>query len=361
MPYGRCLPLVLLVLAASPARGADPSRLLVRFEMKGTKVEGTPLATAGNQVVLIDRDGRLWDFDSRQAAGIQKTTTTFRAHTAATMRARLAEEFGRRFEVSGTGRYLVVHPKGERDLWSRRFEELYRSFVHYWSVRGVKVQAPEFPLVAVVFPAREDFHRYALAEGTNLGSNVLGYYWPVSNRVALYDQTAGQGSEADWGENAATIIHEATHQTAFNCGLHNRFTAPPRWVAEGLGTLFEAPGVWDSRDNPRKQDRINAGRMRDFRAGAAARKEGRLAEMISSDRFFDTDPAAAYAEAWAFTWFLSETRPREYTKYLVRTAARPAFREYTSAERMADFTAVFGQNLRLLEASFVRFMAEAPR
>jgi hypothetical protein len=310
-------------------------------------------------VVLLDRDGRLWDFEAQDAAQIQKTTTTFRAYTAAMMRSRLQKEFGTGFEVSGTGHYLVVHPAGERDQWNMRFEELYRSFVHYFLVRGLAVREPDFPLVAVVFKSRGDFQRFSAREGTSLDPGVVGYYWPVSNRVALYDQTAGQGKDADWAETAATIIHEATHQTAFNCGIHNRFAPPPRWVTEGLGTLFEAPGVWDSRNHPRRQDRINPGQMRDFQAGVGRHKLDVLVKLISSDRLFDSDPQTAYAEAWAFTWFLVETRPREYARYLVRTAGRPAFQTPTSVERLADFTAIFGENLRLLDANYLRFMAEA--
>ena len=39
-----------------------------------------------------------------------------------------------------------------------------------------------------------------------------------------------------------TIIHEATHQTAYNVGVHARFADQPRWLVEGLAMMFEAEG-----------------------------------------------------------------------------------------------------------------------
>jgi hypothetical protein len=69
---------------------------------------------------------------------------------------------------------------------------------------------------------------------------------------------------------------------------------------------------------------------------------------------------AAYAESWAFSFFLVETEPQKYLECLKRTASRPPFQEYTAGERTADFTAIFGSDWRMLEARFLRFMAEVP-
>jgi hypothetical protein len=83
-----------------------------------------------------------------------------------------------------------------------------------------------------------------------------------------------------------------------------------------------------------------------------------LAKIVAGDDLFRSDMRMAYAEAWALSFYLSETQPRQYAAYLKRTAARAPFRQYAAAERTADFTAVFGDNWRMLEARFLRFMAE---
>jgi hypothetical protein len=182
----------------------------------------------------------------------------------------------------------------------------------------------------------------------------------MTNRILLYDLTAGRGEdERNWQVNAKTIIHEAAHQSAFNTGVHSRYAMPPRWVAEGLGTMFEARGVWDSRNHPSQHDRVNKYRMLAFKRYTASRRQkGALPPFVSSDRGFYSDADGAYAEAWALTFFLVETRPRQYMQYLQRTASLPNFSVYRSPERLQDFTEIFGSDFELLESHYVRFMNE---
>jgi hypothetical protein len=339
-----------------PLRAADLSRNLLELRIGNSRIEGIPLAWNKRQVFLLARDGRLWDFAPSAASDYQKLPGAFTSYSPAVMRNQVQAELGDGFEVTGTGRYLVAYPRGQKSLWAERFEELYRSFVHYFAVRGFHVKDPEFPLVAIVLPDHAAFLRYAAAEGRHISGNVLGYYSPVSNRVALYDTNS---RASDWHTNAETIIHEATHQTAFNTGIHSRFADQPRWAVEGLAMLFEAQGVWNSRVHTRAADRINRAQLESFRRYAkSSRKGDSLLQLISSDRRFDGDTQNAYAEAWALSFFLVETEPRKYTQYLQRLAAIPAFADRTAAQRIGDFTAIFGDNLPLLEARFTRFINE---
>jgi hypothetical protein len=80
--------------------------------------------------------------------------------------------------------------------------------------------------------------------------------------------------------------------------------------------------------------------------------------LVSSDQLFRSDAISAYAEAWALSLYLCETRPRQYVEYLATTANRPMFSSYTDVERMADFQAAFGSNLKQLEANFLTWMAK---
>jgi hypothetical protein len=173
----------------------------------------------------------------------------------------------------------------------------------------------------------------------------------------MFDAAASQKGW-DWTTNADTIIHEAAHQSAFNTGVHTRFGESPRWLVEGLGTLFEARGVWQSRIYQSQPDRINRDRLEDWRTYAKGRRRpDAIAQLVSSDRPFAADPDGAYAEAWALSFFLSETSPKKYFELLGKSAARPAFADYSSATRLEDFTDIFGADLTLLDAHFRRFMA----
>lgn len=343
--------------AWSSAIAGEESRMMIELELDGQPLVGTPLDWSPGTVYLLSRDGWLWEFRPGEAANFRKSDQSFASIGVPELRSQLGREFGRDFDVTATGHYVVVHPAGQRDKWGRRFEELYRSFVHYFAVRGFDLQPPEFPLVAIVFRNQNDFYRYAAREGTAIGPGVLGYYSPKSNRVALFDQSGGRDDDATWAENAATIIHEATHQTAFNTGIHSRFAEQPRWVVEGLGTMFEAPGVWDSARHRQRSDRINHGRLTDFRSYVAGgRPGGSLKSFIASDRPFAINPIAAYAEAWALCYWLVETRPRQFAEYLSRVADREPFESYDPAERVEDFAAVFGDDFNMLDAQFVRWI-----
>ncbi len=340
------------------ASAADLRRT-VELELGGQRIEGTPLVNSAAGVELLGRDGRLWSIAPQAAQSLKQTSSSFQSYPASIMKARLQAELGKDFRVVSTGHYLVAFPSSVRANWAARFEELYRSFALYFSVRGFHLQEPEFPLVAIVWPDRQSFARACAADRGGNPTGLLGYYSPVSNRIMLYDVGGGRGSDDDWRQTSATIIHEATHQTAFNTGIHRRFSDSPRWLVEGLGMMFEAPGVWNSRAYTRREDRINRDRFDFFRQRIAPRHTPELLEsMISSDRLFSLDASIAYAEAWALSFYLVETQPRKYSQYLALTAERPVGQSYPAGKRLADFTSIFGSNFRMLEAQFLRFISE---
>jgi hypothetical protein len=359
----RALIVPVLLLATVDAFAFERQRYTMLVDIGGQEIEGMPLAWSNQRVFLLSRDGRLWEFPPNRASKFRKTSSSFSSYSPAEIRSGLERELGGRLEITGTRHYLVAHPRGKGKFWANRFEDLYRSCVHYFTVREMRLSEPEFPLIAIVWPRRDDFVRYAAQDGSSVGGNILGFYSPVSNRVMLYDQaTSGTSGSWAWRQNEATIIHEATHQMAFNTGVHNRFTTTPLWLAEGLGTMFEAPGVWNWRDNPRQADRINRDRLIQFRQWRkAGRKPGAFVGLLGSDRQFQSNPAAAYAEAWAWVFFLTETHSRKFAEYVERTARRPDFQEYPLARRMADFTAVFGEDFRMLESHFLRFIDGLPK
>lgn len=347
---------LLLVLPHAPAHAQQAGQPLLRLKLQSTTIEGVALAWSREQVSLLARDGRLWQFDPREASQVEKPSGPFRPYSVAAMRQQLLAEFGSEFEVSAAGPYLVLHPRGTGQQWARRFEDLYRSFWHYFSVRGFTLQEPQFPLVAVVLRNREEFYRAAQRDSREVPANLAGYYSPQSNRVTMYDGSHGSGQ--GWHENARTIVHEATHQTAFNTGIHNRLRPTPRWLAEGLGTLFEAPGVYNARYNPRAEDRVNRQQLAAWRDYRPRQSPQAIAELIASDAMFRDDTTSAYALAWALTYYLVETQPRKFAEYLQRVAAGPPLQGYPASQRLDDFVQVFGDNLPLLHAQMVRYLEQ---
>lgn len=342
-------PCLLPTLLATAAPAAD---FMFRAEVDGRTVEGRPLRWSDSAVVLMGRDGQITEFHPKRARHAKKTAPSFRGYSVEEMRQRLYEEFGSRFELTSTGHYLVAHPRGRGEAWAERFESLYRTFLGYFRVRGFSPTAPPYPLVAIVFGNRSDYQRYR----PDAPSTLRGHYEHASNRVYLYEQSSV--GDDRWRETFQTVIHEATHQTAFNVGLHTRFADTPTWVVEGLAMMFEARGVHDARSYDRLAERVNRSRLASYRRLVAAnRPVGNLATFVASDDAFDRAPLAAYAQAWALSFYLSETRPREYGAYLARLARQPPFAEYPATDRIADFRAAFGDDLEQLDAQFVSYVA----
>ncbi|MEX2316292.1 MAG: DUF1570 domain-containing protein [Pirellulales bacterium] len=337
-----------------PVRGDE---FMFRARVEGRMLEGKPLSWSSEQIVLLNRDGQLFDFNPKTATETKKTSPRFFGFTSSEMKSALQQEFGKLFDVSATRHYLVVHPVGERDQWANRFEELYKRFTHYFRVRGFAIKEPPYPLVAIVYRNQDEYYRAAKASGTPLHPGTLGHYDRNSNRVFLFDSKGETGG--DWSQNADTIIHEATHQTAYNTGIHMRFADRARWVTEGLATMFEARGFWDAHADQTQADRINRGRLAGFQDYVAKRrKPGALLQLISTDNLFRSDVDGAYAEAWALSFYLCETQPRLYAAYLQKTADRATFSGYTAAERMDDFQDIFGREMKMFEIKFLRYMAE---
>lgn len=345
-------------LALAPESwAAGPANFMIRAQVKGNVIEGRPLSWSDQSMLLLARDGVLHQFDPSEAKNAKKTSTTFVAYSSNEIQARLRAEFDARFRVTTTPHFVVAHPSGVGRAWADRLESLYRSFSRYVSVRGFAYRAPAIPLTAVVFRDQGEFLQYAQQSGKRLSRNVFGYYDLMSNRVFLFDTTSLGG---DWKLNSDIIIHEAVHQIAYNIGVHSRLADQPQWVVEGLAMMFEARGVWDASSAHTQVDRINQERLTDFRARIEARDAGWLARLVHDDRTFRGDPLGAYCEAWALTFFLCETQPRQYCGFLNRTATRSPFAEYWANERVADFAQSFGSDFAQLEAHLQRFIDELP-
>jgi hypothetical protein len=336
-------------------------RFMIEATVHGRYVEGAPLSWSDERVWLLARDGRLWDFAPEEATKFRKTASYFSPYSARELAALLQLELGQRFEVTATAHYLVCHPPGQAVNWGERFEQMYRQFGHYFSVRGLNLRQPDMPMVAIVFSQRTDFLHYSMGDGFRPGPEVLGYYSPRTNRVAMYDGAESHATAGDWRQSAAMLVHEAAHQAAFNTGVHSRLTSPPQWLAEGLATLFEARGVWNSDQYRQLSDRVNQGRLGDFRRFANAHPSPDwIQSLVTSDRPFTQDVAVAYAQSWALSFYLSEKEPAAYSKFLSTTAARPPFRSYAATDRIADFSHAFGDDWRMLDARVRRFMDEMP-
>jgi hypothetical protein len=321
---------------------------------------GVEFGRAAQTLLLLTAAGELRQVRLDEGVHVSDSTRAFEPSRAGDMAAALRKEFGARFDVVRTTHYLVcsdTDPAFTREV-ADLAEELYAAFLSYFGARGIGISKPQFPLVFVVFDDESAFRTYtAETPGLQL-TQISGYYSAETNRVAFFRASGRRSGDSRW-QNVTTVIHEATHQLAFNTGCHRRLADSPLWLVEGLAMYFEAPHGQGGRWEWNEAGSMNQPRLTRF---AAFRTGGRPADslrsLIASDNRFRSDGAAnnAYAESWALVYFLIHTRPAQFNAYLRTISAKPPLRQDSPEQRLDDFRLAFGRDLRLLDASFTRYV-----
>ena len=302
---------------------------------------GLPIQWNKSEAVLLEPTGRMHYVSQSDIASHQVLDRSFRPQSPMEASQLLQKELGSNFEVLIHGPYVVAAPRSQAARWRDRFQALLAGYTRYFEVRGWPLRQPDFPLVVVVQPNRVSFQRYLSNEPTRPPNNVVGSYFPGSNRCVLYQLDSALG--IDWTETEATIVHEAVHQLAFNTGVHERLAENPLWLVEGFATMFEQPAVYDLRvTRSSAESRMLSSKVQQIQPmlrdpGAL---ESRLSNIIESDGMFQQDAYAAYGLAWALTFYLSERMPNEFANYLTMQRTR-GLRKYTESARKSDFQKAF--------------------
>ena len=327
---------------------------MVKVSYKDKDYIGQPLAWDGKDVVLLRRDGRISRLPTTDLSTLKVVQDKYEPYKNDEMIAKLRTEFGGKYQVSPTKNFIVVHPHGSAKKWAQPFQDLYYRFGVYFKARGVELEEPKTPLVAIVLKTRREYDRFIKDYQPGMEYSA-GYYSSRSNRIITYDHS----DHGDWLDSNDTIVHEATHQTAYNTGIHRRYASPPRWATEGLAQLFEAKGINNSRYYGQLSHRINKQALRDLKK--LYRKEkvaGSLEQLVQSDSLFRTDVNKAYTISWGVSLFLSENYPKKYVAFLANDGDREPFRAYSRTQRAKDFAKFFGTNFADLDARMKTFFAD---
>ncbi|MEO1993256.1 MAG: DUF1570 domain-containing protein [Pirellulales bacterium] len=279
------------------------------------------------------------------------------------------------FNILTTKHYILCfNTRRQYAQWiAALFERLHDSFINYWGRAGCKIETPKQPLVVIIFSDRQEYEQYATGDLAAISNQVVGYYNLLTNRVTTFDLTGLESLRPFAQSNnfksvnllqhpaaaklVATLIHEGTHQMAFNCGLHQRLAPIPLWVCEGVATYFETPDLATQRgwhaiggvNHPRREQFLKR------------HKHGWLQHIVENDESFRHPDAAieAYAQAWATTAFLMKTKKRLFVRYLGDLSTKEACQPDTKEQRIREFEQCFGtpdQNMEQDIAAFVTRM-----
>jgi len=364
-------------VAEEDAAVAERVALVIRDDGEGggeREIEGTIVIEAVDGSMLLELDDqRLQLVAARDIRSRVPCDTPPPPATPRDEGKRILAELPTGFELLVTRHYVICFDtsRAYAQWCGALFEKLHDAFGNYWKKAGIEIETTRRPLVVVIFSDRQRYEAHAARDLGAAADRVVGYYNLLTNRVTTFDLTgsdqlarrpstsAGRaGLEILASPEAAglvsTLVHEASHQMAFNCGMHNRLAPVPVWLSEGMATFFETPDPggrgWKGIGG------VNRPRFDRFLTGY---RPGVLDGIVLGDEpFRDADEAVdAYARAWALTAFLAHSRKAALVDYLTAMRSKRPLDPDTPEERMRDFVAAFGVTPSELEEPLMKFLA----
>ena len=369
------------VQTASAIETVDVDQDGARFSVQGEIV----VEASDGGMILRDRQGKLWPLQPEQIKKRRTDDIPFALMEQAELGKEILKELPSGFSIHKTKHYLICYntSKAYAQWCGGLFERLFRAYNNYWMRRDMSLSPPEMPMVAIICKDKETWHHYAGREVGNAVDSIDGYYNLITNRIATYDltanpQTPGRASKSrniseinrllsqpQAGQLVATVIHEATHQIAFNCGIQQRLSDIPIWLNEGMAMYFETPDL-RSKKGWRGMGEINMNRLVQFRNYLQRRPGDSLYSMIangkrmqgrSEDKRFGGQQGIldAYSEAWAVTYFLLTYQQDDFIKYLKFLSEKKPGRAESEEQKIEDFEKFFG-DLESLDKKFTQRM-----
>lgn len=362
--------ILLVVLLTSWSPGAER----VQFQLGGEKNEvlGNILVEAEDGGILLEgRDQIIWPLQPNEILSRRELKQPPTAFSDTELAARVLEELPPGFRVHRTHHYLICYntSRAYAHWCGALFERLHRAFTNYWSRQGIDLHDTP-PLVACVFRDKKTYRDYGRKELGKSINSILGYYSYKTNRIAMYDLLEGRHQRSAVQINkllrtertVATIIHEATHQLAFNSGLHARFADIPLWLSEGLAIYFETPDLSSSRVW-KTIGAVSNLRLQQFKRYCQHRSANSLSTLVQSDDRFQSVGLAtdAYAESWALCHFLIRKHGDEFADYLKLLQKKAPLETATPQQRLEEFTAAFGKSPDALNEQFMKHVRSLVR
>ncbi len=371
----RCFLSAALTVAITCSSAAAMDHVMVRRDRQTLPVDGRVVLVAQDGgLLLLARDGQLWRILPPEIVKRTSNDAPFRAYTPEQMTKSVMAELPKGFEVYQTAHYMIVHntSRAYAQWCGALFERLYLAFRNAWTHQGFQMVEPEFRLVAIIFSEKAAYVKYSQKELGNAADSIFGYYNMESNRMVMYDlagvavnrpgRSVGVGHFSQFLANPnasgaiSTIVHEATHQIAFNSGLHQRLSDCPKWFSEGIAMYCETPDLKGTKGWA-GIGAVNRTRLAQFWQYQQQRPADSLTTLISTDKRLVEPKEAidAYAESWALTYYLLHKHPKQYVAYLKVLSRKQPLVFDEKAKRIEEFEKQFGP-IDKLNTDFINYM-----
>lgn len=296
----------------------------------------------------------------------------------------LARALGAGFTVIPSAHFNVVSNVDAAGVAAliRAAETTYGRVMDFSERMGIRTQRLTRPMTVVYFNTWPQYEAFALREKFVVQEVVPGFFDERGNRCIIFNfenstlirakreelavaradanpkkpgTSSGKNSEVRLRRvselerqidknleliRAVVIQHEIAHGVLFNLGLQRPLDHRRRWLKEGLAMQFETT------------EAPNAYRLADFRDIDWGGRPPTIRSIIEDPTLIGPGAAApqrAYAAAWGLCYYLIQTHPREFERYL--RASPSAGR----AGDLEDFSAFFGA-IEPLEQGWLEFM-----
>jgi len=284
-----------------PVSSGEGQRVLTRDELNQPVVAKVHVNVGENCIVMLP-DGHLV---SRSATDVAPTDQPFEPLSKDAIAQRLADSGFEDFGTRQTRRYLFVYNCSDRfaEVTSRILETMFRGVQTYAQAQKIEVNAPETPLVVIIFRKPDEFQKYRrMPEGT------VAYYNVLTNRVVMYEESEMWKIKPELAiqQSISTIAHEGAHQILHNIGVQQRLSVWPMWLNEGLAEFF-APTMTDRQLKWKGAGYVNDMRMFELEQYIKSRSNDEpsgelVAQTVGAARLTST----GYASAWALTHYLAK-------------------------------------------------------
>ncbi len=364
--------------AVTEDRAARGLKITFRRDGQQRTITGRVVIGSADGGRLVETPaGLLWTLEGSEIVDREPIHEPFTPRTQKEVAVQLLANLPAGFRVHTTKHYVVAYntSRAYAQWTSSLLERLHKAFTNYWKRQGLELHEPQFPLVVQVFADQASYQRASSDDLPGGAGGIAGYYSLRTNHISMVDLTGMESLRGPGGRRGSlkqinqmlnqpaalplvsTIVHEATHQIAFNCGLQTRYADIPLWLCEGMAVYFEAPDLTSGR-GWRGIGKVNYSRLKTFRRNLPEWNKASLKNMLTKDRRFRTGrtAVAAYADAWALNYFLIKYRSKQYTAYLKTLAQKMPLMTDTSQTRLDEFTQHFG-DLHKLEQDFLKQMA----
>ena len=281
-----------------------------------------PLAWSQQQVYLLARDGRLWDFRAQQDQPLSQDQLLLQQLLGRRDPRRPGARAGRQ---AGSHRHRPLPggaSPGQGGLGPalRGAVSLVRPLLQ--PARPARSRARVSAGGRSSGPRREDFLRYAASEGSQVRGGRAGLL--LADRAIASRSTTRAPAPRAAAPGSRTKPRSSTKPRTRWPSTPASTTALPHAALAGRGLGHDVRsarrvGLAELSAAERPHQSRSAGPVSPMAARRAA-QPGAFVNLLGSDRQFETNPSAAYAEAWAWVFFLTETYPQKFGR--VRAAGR---------------------------------------